>query len=275
MATLESVGACGRQDSGSNNKPIVAVDLDEVLGGFLSSLTVWHNRIFNTSYTLDDYTTYSFKDLWGGTNEQSVAKVHDYFKSPEFLTGVLPIAPAFNILQQFTSSFEFVVVTSRQTVIQEETKQWIATHYPNIFSSVQLGNHYDLASPDPDAPGTGNIVKRSKPKMCQDIQATLLIDDSVKYAYQCAVQVENNQNQETSMRSVILFGAYGWNEGSHIEHMEEVLGFVEKGIVKRATTWTEVGELLEEHRKTLVGSGDETATTVDSNGNASSTMAER
>ena len=60
----------------------------------------------------------------------------------------------------------------------------------------------------------------------------MLIDDSVKYAYQCAVQVENNQTQETSMRSVILFGAYGWNEGSHIEHMEEVLGFVEKGIVK-------------------------------------------
>ena len=152
----ESSGLCGH-DAADNNKPVVAVDLDEVLGGFLSSLTVWHNRIFNTSYTLDDYKTYSFKDLWGGTNEQAVIKVHEYFQSSEFLTGVLPIASAFDILQHFTSSFEFVVVTSRQTVIQEDTKQWIATHYPNVFSSVQLGNHYDLASPDPDAPGTGNI----------------------------------------------------------------------------------------------------------------------
>ena len=92
------------------------------------------------------------------------------------------------------------------------------------------------------------------------IKATLLIDDSVKYAYQCAVQVENNQKQETSMRSVILFGQYGWNEGSHIEHMEEVAGFVEKGIVKRASNWTQVGELLEEHRKTLLGNDEARAT---------------
>ena len=232
-------------------KPVVACDLDEVLGGFLPCLTEWHNKMYATTFTLADYKSYEYADLWGGTNAESVAKVHEFFHSSEFQNGVQPIAHAFETLQKFTNDFDFIVVTSRQTVIEKETKNWIEQHYPNIFSSIKLGNHYDLASPDPDAPSSGNIIKRSKPDMCKDIQATALIDDSAKYAYQCASEVKDGATC-TEMRLVVLFGEYGWNTGSHVPNVDQVSAFEEQGIVARAANWEpEVRLLLEKHRESL------------------------
>jgi len=228
-----------------STKPVVAVDLDEVLGGFLPTLTKWHNTHYSTSYTLADYKSYNYADLWGCTNAEAVTKVHEFFKSDAFLTKVPPIPNAFETLSQFTNDFTYIVVTSRQHVIKDETEKWISLHYPNIFQQVLLGNHYDLASPDPDAPGKGNIIKRSKPDMCIDIKATLLIDDSLKYAMQCASKIGKENN---TLKSVILFGEYGWNTGNHIPNVD-LEKYIEMGYVARATSWkNEVRMLLEKHR---------------------------
>ena len=35
-----------------------------------------------------------------------------------------------------------VLVTSRQTAIQEETKQWLDKHFSGLFDEVVFGNHY-------------------------------------------------------------------------------------------------------------------------------------
>jgi 5'(3')-deoxyribonucleotidase len=227
-------------------KPVVAVDLDEVLGGFLPSLTRWHNRTFETNFQLEDYQTYSYNDLWGGSIESTVAKVHDFFQAEDFLTGVEPIKYAFETLKQFIDCFDFVVVTSRQTIIRNETIAWLDEHFPGIFSNVLLGNHYDMKSPNPEVntDSKGNVIKKSKPEMCQSINATLLIDDSVKYASQCATSIEK---KEGSMLSVILFGNYGWNADiQDIEH------FINKGTVHRAMQWEpDVRILLEKHKKKL------------------------
>jgi hypothetical protein len=37
------------------SKPVIAVDIDEVLGGFLPAIIRWHNDIHATSLTLQDF----------------------------------------------------------------------------------------------------------------------------------------------------------------------------------------------------------------------------
>ena len=87
--------------------------------------------------------------------------------------------------------------------------------------------------------------------MCKDIQATALIDDSAKYAYQCASEVKDDATC-TEMRLVVLFGEYGWNTGSHVPNVDQVNAFEEQGIVARAANWEpEVRLLLEKHRESL------------------------
>ncbi len=85
---------------------------------------------------------------------------------------------------------DFVIVTSRQLLVADMTKEWVEIHYPGIFSQILLGNHYGR---------TG--AKRSKPDMCRDIGAVAIIDDAIEYALQCSSVVNK----------VLLFGDYAWN----------------------------------------------------------------
>jgi uncharacterized HAD superfamily protein len=78
-----------------------------------------------------------------------------------------------------------------------------------------MGNHY----------GTEG-VKRSKPDMCKDIGAVLLIDDSLDYASQCA----------EAQLDAILFGDYAWNRSKQDLHENIV----------RVAHWLDVEKAIDE-----------------------------
>lgn len=122
-------------------KPLVAVDLDEVLGAFVEALAQWHNTVFGTKLTTADFRSYHFSDVWGGTTEEAVAKVRDFYASNEF-TGLSPLAAAFETLRQHSTFLRFAVVTSRQHVVADKTRAWLDRHFPGIFETIVFANHY-------------------------------------------------------------------------------------------------------------------------------------
>lgn len=111
--------------------------------------------------------------------------------SHHFQERLQPVPHAMDSLLQLKERYELHVVTSRQYAIQDATLAWISRHYPGLFSQVHFGNHYSRE---------GKV--RSKPEICKDIGAVLLIDDSLQYAYQC----------HSADIPVILFGEYAWNQ---------------------------------------------------------------
>lgn len=172
-------------------KPMLAVDLDEVLGDFVPQLVLFHNERYGTSLRNEDFHTYHFANVWGGTNEESQEKVQLFFDSHYFAD--LPVvAGAQAALQKLRERFDLTVVTSRQHFIEAVTRRWLERHFPGTFNGgVFFGNHY----------GTSGVVK-SKPAMCAAIGAVALVDDSLTYARQCAHTLER----------VFLFGNYAWNQ---------------------------------------------------------------
>jgi hypothetical protein len=64
----------------------IAVDLDEVLGQFIYALAEFHNVEFPDAPKLgvSSFFSYRFADVWGGTEAESIAKVHAFFDSPFF-----------------------------------------------------------------------------------------------------------------------------------------------------------------------------------------------
>eukprot|EP00040_Diaphanoeca_grandis_P034144 m.210471 g.210471 ORF g.210471 m.210471 type:complete len:219 (-) comp33078_c0_seq3:213-869(-) len=205
--------------------PVVAVDLDEVLGRFVPALIEYHNDLYGTTLRTETFHSYTFKEVWGGSDEEALEKVYSFFKSKYFLEGIKPIEGAREILEKHMASFKYVVVTSRQDVIREETVAWVNLHYPNIFAAIENGNHYDLRCPNPDETND-HVTKRSKPDMCADVGAIALIDDSTKYAHQCC----------NTLQKVILFGEYAWND-------EDMTGVPN---VVRAIDWDAVDRYLTE-----------------------------
>merc|ERR1719229_12027 len=161
-----------------SRKPIVAVDLDEVLGKFVPRLIEWHNRVYKKPFLkLEMFKTYRFVDTWGGTNEESDRKVQEFQQSEEFLK--MPTIPdAFSTLNELKDEFDFYVVTSRQANLEKVTEEWVNRHFPGIFEGVLLGNHW--------GPTASKATSISKPEMCRRIGACAIIDDACKYVTQCS-----------------------------------------------------------------------------------------
>lgn len=58
-------------------KPVLAVDVDEVIAYFIPSLAEFHNEKFGDELrlTADSFHSYDFCKVWGGTIEDSYVKV--------------------------------------------------------------------------------------------------------------------------------------------------------------------------------------------------------
>jgi 5'(3')-deoxyribonucleotidase len=176
----------------NKKRPIVAVDLDEVLGEFITPLVKFHNAVYPDAPRLSatSFFSYKFADVWGGTRDEAIAKVHEFFDS-EYFEDIPVVSGAKDGVQALLKAgYRLVVVTSRQYEIERQTREWIQRHFADCFEDIAFGNHWGMSG-----------GKVSKVALCQDLGAECLIDDSVDYAMECG---------KTGLR-VLLFGDYAWN----------------------------------------------------------------
>lgn len=158
---------------------IIAVDLDEVLAHFLPAFVAYHNDTFGTDFLVDDFFSYRFEEVLGGTGEEILEKVYD-FHSTEYFNNIEPIEEAVQAIKYLQESYELVLVTARQWDIQDPTYDWIDTHFPDTFSEIYFANH--------NARNDQPMVFKSV--LCQEAGAEVLIEDSLEYAVQASETVD-------------------------------------------------------------------------------------
>ena len=137
--------------------------------------------------------------MWGGDDAEATEKVHDFFKTKHFLN--IPVVPGAKeaMLQLRAMGFDLVVVTSRQLAIQDATRKWLNRHFPSdLFREVAFGNHWGLE---------GRKIR--KVDLCRELQASVLIDDSLTYVREVA---------DAGMKAILfdLDGTYGWNKSDEL-----------------------------------------------------------
>lgn len=267
-------------------------------------LVKWHNRTqAGPELKVETFHSYEFKAVWGGTEPevlhqscyceahshrtlyapalQAIAKVHDFFESPEFVDGIPLVPGAKEAMRRLhdTGLFRMVLVTSRQSSLEAVTRAWLEQHFEGV-SARGLGRAITLACSVDDAimcvcvcvcanqeslmksclaitmacrVQSGNTVYHatrcgdcnsrhptarfsSKPDLCKELGARVIVDDRVKYARTCSPVVDK----------VILFGKYAWNGG--IPQDKPVAGGPEDSPlpdnVVRVTDWKEAEALL-------------------------------
>lgn len=163
------------QESAPSQKPVLAIDVDEVLGQFVRQLCLFHNHNYGTSLTPEDFESYFFHEVWGGSRSSADAKMDEFFDSPFFLDGIPVVEGAERVLRKHAANFDLHVVTSRQDVLRAHTRRWVDANYPGLFAELHFGNHFSKDG-----------VQKSKPELCSAIGAVLIIDDNMRYATQCA-----------------------------------------------------------------------------------------
>ncbi len=205
----------------SKPKPVIAVDIDEVLAQFMPTLARFHNDNYNTSLDVEDFRSYKFHEVWGGTAQECSDKMDIYFNSSYFKNDLIQVPSAFNILNELKNTYDLHVVTARHDGIAEHTKFWINANYPDIFTDIHFGNHF--------AKEAGKSV--SKSELCKKINAILLIDDSPIYAKDCA----------DNFLPCILFGDYPWNRYEYNSNLATKYA----GLIYRTHHWNEMSSLID------------------------------
>ncbi len=200
----------------TTTKPIIAVDVDEVLMPFVPSLLNYYNEKHNDSIPFEQFNSYQFWKVWGGTSENAARLVNEFFTTDLFLNQG-PLPDAHSILSSLTDQYDFVVVTSRQHFLRDHTQQFLDRHFPGIFKELKMGNHYGDEG-----------VKKSKPELCEEANACLLIDDSLDYVTHVA----------SHDIKAVLFGDYPWNREAYEEHLS--------ASIRRVTDWSQVPAAIEE-----------------------------
>lgn len=197
-------------------KPIIAIDLDDVLARGTESLRLLVNQRLGVNLTEADYRVP--KDVYWGYYEY-VWQMHGIADRVDFqsLNKEMEVdqshVPAFEesrgVLASLSIAYEFVIVTARDPAWEAATREWLHLNFPGVFSEVYF---------------SGRRASRSKGELCAEIGAQWLIDDNITH---CHGAVENGL-------SVILFGDYGWQMEQEI-HQDVV----------RCFNWHEVKSVLD------------------------------
>lgn len=144
------------------------VDCDEVISETINELLKrsplvekWIARFDITSYYLSDV-----EKIWI-TSDEAVALFYDFFASSEYRE-TQPVLWAYEKLYERKQAGHILsLVTARPTIYESQTKKWVETHFPGIFSDFLFMNKF-----------SNNEVPKSK--LCKKKWIQLLIDDDVQ-----------------------------------------------------------------------------------------------
>lgn len=191
------------------SKPIIVVDMDEVLFPLTDSFLPYFNKMQGTNHSTDTMTTYRIQDLTGQPEEEVLGRLKEFLLTPHH-NEAQPIAGSVDGIKRLSKKFELVLLTARQSFYRGYSEQFIDKHYPGIFDEVRYTH-------EPEAPD----IEIPKVEICKDLKALALIDDSLSNVTQCA---------EQGMQG-ILFGDFTWNKADTLP----------KGVI-RLSNWQKVAE---------------------------------
>jgi 5'(3')-deoxyribonucleotidase len=115
-------------------RPIIAVDMDEVIADALSEHLTRYNRDFPEKLTVDDLQG---RWLWDAVPPARVAALERYMLSDDFFAvlGVMPESQ--RVLERLQSRYDVFIATAAMEVPTSFTAkfQWLARHFPFIPTS--------------------------------------------------------------------------------------------------------------------------------------------
>jgi 5'(3')-deoxyribonucleotidase len=198
------------------SKPMIAVDVDDVLAANAEAFVEYSNEKWGTNLTVDDYDEH-WAVAWGvnqNDHEELEKRSLQFLRDTTSKYKHFPEAKA--ALEKLSKEFDLVVVTSRRTVLSKDTLEWIDKYFPDIFQDVHFAGIWDEV-----AEGRINITKAD---IIKQIGADYLIDDQPKHCIAAA----------GAGIKALLFGDYRWNRD--VELPENV---------HRVKSWQEVLEYFD------------------------------
>lgn len=200
-------------------KPIIAIDIDEVLGEYAVEFVKFSNARWGTNLSVEDYSE-NWSEMWQIDHRETMERSKIiYTKGVGFYGDLKKLVGADEAMQTLKETYDLVLVTSRPLSVEQETRDWLEQHYSNLVSAIYFAGMYD-----------GDITDKSflktKANVFSEIKPTFIIDDLPKHCHAAA---------DMGIRA-ILFGEYPWNKDTE-----------ETDRIKRCRNWSEVVDFITAH----------------------------
>src|SRR3990167_1583211 len=176
------------------SKQTIAVDIDDVLAANAEAFIDFTNQRWGTSLTIDDYDEHWAKVLQVEYEEEK-KRILEVYNSRIF-ANYRPFLDAVPVLKQLAKRYKLVILTSRQRLLNKDTKIWLDKHFANIFSEIHHSGIWDDWQKH-----SREKIKYTKSQVAAQIGADYLIDDQIKHCLAAA---------EAGIEA-LLFGDYTWN----------------------------------------------------------------
>ena len=152
----------------------IALDIDGVLADLMPVLNAFYNRRNGTNFKVDDYLHHDLEKTWGGTKEDSVRAVENFYQSPDFSrTRPMPYAP--ESVLKLSQRHELFSITSRPESVRKQTEKFMQHYFSGTIKRIFYTGQYSLSA--------SNI---NKADICLAERADIIIEDCFETAISCA-----------------------------------------------------------------------------------------
>ncbi len=152
----------------------IGVDVDDVLAELMEAYLRYHNQNFNTRTQKKDMFSYSYRAVFGGTEEETQQKVLKFFKT-DYFRNIIPVPGSLEMVRQLARQHKLCIITARPHILRAETQQWLRKHFADAFHCINLTNQWH---------GVGK--KKLKSEIGKEQKISIMIDDSLNHALDCA-----------------------------------------------------------------------------------------
>lgn len=208
-------------------KPIIAIDIDDVLALSAQSFVDFTNERWGTELSIDDYDE-DWARIWGlDYHNQAHLEIIRTRGNEVLEYGVsrMDHMPAsYDVLKQLKQDFTLIIVTSRRAHLKADTVAWIKDRYADIFEedAIYFTGFYDNLH--------SGSWQQTKGSLLRDLRASYLIDDQIKHC---------NSAAEHSIQA-LQFGGFG-----------PQLSIPAHSSVVRVKDWNEVGKFFDAERQRI------------------------
>lgn len=176
-----------------SKRPLIAVDIDDVLGDELEAIRQFANSHKGFTHTPEDYRVEG--DYWGywfsvwGVDAEEGRQIYDTYVAAGLKNDHTPLKGAIEAIVALKKNYDIVVITARGEQHVEPTVTWLKKHFKDAFKGVEF------------MPLWGDRMVITKAQIAQHHGATYLIDDNYEHCLRAT---------EAGIET-LLFGDYGWN----------------------------------------------------------------
>lgn len=179
------------------SKPIIAVDIDDVLSDTAEGFIAFSNDHFGLNLTINDYSEH-WAELWK-VDIAELDKHAEALDNSGTFESYSHKEHAKQVLLALKSDYELRALTSRRRKLESLTRDWLDEHFTGVFDDVQFAGIFD-------GPRHTEMLKRTKADLFASNKVAYVIDDQLKHCLAAAAL-----GIET-----ILFGDYPWNQADEL-----------------------------------------------------------